>query len=283
MLKHRLFSGILIGLAFVVAALWVSSVWALVVLSGIAVLAAWEFYALLDAAKIPNFKIIGIGGCVLLIAVTGLTARFAAGGSDFSEALVFFFLTVGVFLRQFPQKDNPRPLETIAGTLMGVLYVGLLLNFITRLLMTWGFWEGRILILYLIAVVKLTDVGAYFVGCSFGRHKLIPRISPAKTWEGVLGGVFFGVLTSFLFYLSFHGRLGALSMSAVDALVLGLILALLGVAGDLTESLFKRAAGVKDSGRMILGMGGVLDVIDSLLFAAPALYIYARFFFSVVQ
>jgi phosphatidate cytidylyltransferase len=144
--------------------------------------------------------------------------------------------------------------------------------------MVWGGLEGRALVMYLIIVVKFTDIGAYFIGISIGRHKFLPRVSPAKTWEGLIGGLAVGIAASCLFYLFSDGNLGVVKITAVDAVVLGVLLPVAGTIGDLTESLLKRAAGVKDSGRILLGMGGVLDVIDSLLFAAPALYIYARLF-----
>ena len=123
------------------------------------------------------------------------------------------------------------------------------------------------------------DAGAYFVGCAHGRHKLIPRISPAKSWEGLGGGVAAGTLASLLYFWIFHGPLSSIRMNGWDAVVLGVLLSVIGTVGDLTESLFKRAAGVKDSGTYLLGMGGLLDVLDSVLFAAPTLYIYARLFF----
>jgi phosphatidate cytidylyltransferase len=158
------------------------------------------------------------------------------------------------------------------------MYVAFLLNFFTKLLIQWGQLEGRYLILYLIVVVKSTDIGAYFTGCYLGKHKLIPRISPAKTWEGCIGGVLFAMLISVVYYHTQTHRMGTLDFKLYDALILGLILSISGVVGDLIESLLKRASGVKDSGAIIQGMGGLLDVVDSLLFAAPLLYVYVLFF-----
>ncbi len=280
MLKHRLISGMIIGPAFIAATLFLPFWAAPLVLGLLCALASWEFYALLEAAHIPSFRWVGTLGSIALLLATWFSMRCSDGGSCAGEVLVLFAVTVGVFIRQFPQKNNPNPLETIAGTLLGVLYVGFLLNFITRLLLAWGFSEGRLLVLYMILVVKITDVGAFFVGCSYGRHKLIPRISPAKTWEGVGGGLLAGVLASTAFWAILGGRIGVLKMSLPDALILGVLLSIFGIAGDLTESLFKRAAGVKDSGTMVRGMGGVLDVLDSVLFASPVLYLYAVYFLS---
>jgi phosphatidate cytidylyltransferase len=275
MLRQRLQSGIIMGAALIAAAYWLPVSAVVVVFLAVCIVGLWEFYAFLDAAHIPHFKFIGLFGGVALILTTALCMRHGVAGD--AELSVLSALTALIFLRQFPQKNNPRPLDTIAGTLMGILYVPFLFNFFTKLFLAWGDHTGRLLVMYLIVVVKFTDIGAYFVGCAFGRHKLIPRISPAKTWEGCLGGAFTGVAASVVFYLCAGHHFTGLNLQLRDAIVLGLILATVGTVGDLTESLFKRAAGVKDSGHLILGMGGLLDVLDSLLFAAPALYVYARF------
>jgi phosphatidate cytidylyltransferase len=145
-------------------------------------------------------------------------------------------------------------------------------------------------ILYLIVVVKASDVGAYLVGSTCGRHKMFPRISPGKTWEGLAGGFVAGILASLaLFWLwenpaseSHTAELGRLTLTFGHALFLGAFLAAIGVIGDLVESLLKRSAGLKDSGCIFPGMGGILDVLDSLLFAAPALYFYLRWFAHVI-
>lgn len=279
MLKDRLQSGIFMGALVLAAFFWLSPVGVLLVLLVLCSLAMWEFYRLLDASGVAHFKYVGLAGGLALISATWWSLHAPHGRPIDTDWLVLFAIVMAVFLRQFPQKNNPRPLVTIAGTLMGVMYVPFLFNFLTKLLMLWGFRQsGRWIVLFLILVTKLTDVGAFFVGCGIGRHKLIPRISPAKTWEGFAGGVLTGVVTSVLFCWIGGGRLGVLTMSMPDAVALGFLLSVTGTVGDLTESLFKRAAGIKDSGRIVHGMGGVLDVLDSLLFAAPALYAYARFF-----
>lgn len=271
-------SGALIGFTAIAAVVWIPLGGALVILLAVCALATYEFYSLLDAAKIPHFKYFGLFSGLLLILATWFPLRNSAIRIHDMEWMAMCGISIAVFLRQFPQKNNPHPLETIAGTLMGVIYVSLLLSFFAKLLLAWGDQTGRFLILYLILVIKAADIGAYFVGCSIGRHKLIPRISPAKTWEGFFGGMLSAVAVSLLFFAFAKDRFGALTLHLSDALLLGVLLGAIGAVSDLTESLFKRGAGVKDSGRMILGMGGILDVIDSLLFSAPALYVYARFF-----
>ena len=132
-------------------------------------------------------------------------------------------------------------------------------------------------------------MGAYFVGSLVGRHKMFPRISPGKTWEGLAGGFLAGIAASMILYWLWRSpdpslpvaEFGRLSLTWGHALFLGAFLAAIGVIGDLVESLLKRSAGLKDSGQLFPGMGGILDVLDSLLFAAPALYFYLRWFAHV--
>lgn len=283
MSSKKIATGLVLAAVFFAAVFWLPMQAGLFLLLAICGLCTWEFYALLGVSGIPHFKFVGLIGGLAMIVATWMSSRGPSGMTGDMDWLVLFVITAGVFVRQFPQKNNPRPLETVAGTLLGVLYVPFLFNFVTKLLVNWGDQPGRLLVLYLVLVVKSVDTGAYFVGCAVGRHKLIPRLSPAKTWEGAAGGAAAGIAMSALFCLFSGGHLGPLRWTLVDALVLGALLTAAGMLGDLTESLFKRAAGVKDSGRVLIGMGGMLDVIDSLLFTAPTLYVYACFFLETAR
>ena len=282
-IKHRLISGFSIAGALFAAFFFLPDAGAPFVVAAIAALLALEFYQLMSAAGVTSFNRYGTLGCVALVAATWY-APVRLGSADGSwDAVVLFLVTIGIFLRQFPQKENPHPLRTIGGTLFGVLYVGLLWNFLTKLLLFGRppepdgiYWPGRWLLLYAVFAAKFTDIGAYLIGCSFGRHKLIPRISPGKSWEGVFGGVFVGTLVGTLYVWALRAHLAPLGLTWTRALPLGVALSVCAVVGDLTESLFKRAANVKDSGGVIPGMGGLLDVLDSILFTAPAVYLFLR-------
>jgi len=278
-IRGRLINGLALGGGIIAAALWMPSWMLLLVLLAFTAVGIVEFYEMMDAKGMPNFKVVGTLGGLLLILSTwfNLTiARIHHPGEW--EVIILFLVTVVILLRLFPQKNNPRPIETLGTTLLGILYVPFLFNFVTKLLLTWDHVDSRWLVIYLFFVVKLNDIGAYFVGSAIGRHKLLPRISPAKTWEGVFGGIGTAVAASILFWWWTGGSIGGVRLMWVDALALGFLLGACGTIGDLTESMFKRAAGVKDSGHLFRGMGGVLDVIDSILFAAPALFIYIRIF-----
>lgn len=259
------------------------------VLTAIACLALWEFYGLVEKAGLRCYKVWGLLGCAALVMggwfffkQGALTAR--AGYFNLFVLVVFI---LGVFLRQFPQKHNPQTIETMACTLFGLLYVPWLLSFITQI----NFFlepeataavtrdaqrDGRFFVLYLVLVTKFTDIGAYVFGMSIGRHKLIPRISPNKTWEGLVGGLLGALLASYGGFHWMKATLGHYGMDWFHATVLGLVLGAAAIVGDLAESLLKRQANIKDSGTMLPGIGGALDLVDSLLFTAPLLYVYMR-------
>jgi phosphatidate cytidylyltransferase len=287
MLKYRLITGILMAVSLILAAIYLPPIGVWFVLMAISSFAQYEFYTMANLAGIPAFRMVGIlcGGS--MITATFLTIGPSA--EEMAEAyrweqLVLIGTLIAVFLRQFPQKHNDKPIATIACTLLGIWYVPYLFNFFTWLVYAWHSAglsahvseTGRLLVFYLVLVVKMTDTGAYMVGSLIGRHKLIPRISPGKTWEGFFGGIAFGVIASCGFAWVVHFKMGQLQFPMIHAVMLGVVLALCGTAGDLFESLLKRSAGAKDSGRVLPGMGGLLDVLDSLLFGAPALYVYAR-------
>lgn len=274
------------------------------VLTGLAMLALLEFYGMQRNAGIPAFRNIGVtaGLALMASAYASLNIGILAGENASAAwrelpAMIMTLIIFTIFVRQFPQKNNPQPLPTIACTLLGLAYVPLLLIFMLNLCFRWTptAWNepfsstAATLIVYLVLVVKASDIGAYAVGSTLGRHKMFPRISPGKTWEGLAGGFAAGIAASMALYWHLHNpdpavhaaEFGRLSLTSGHALFLGAFLSAIGVIGDLVESLLKRSAGMKDSGRLFPGMGGILDVLDSLLFAAPALYFYLRWFAQV--
>jgi phosphatidate cytidylyltransferase len=164
-------------------------------------------------------------------------------------------------------------IAAIATTLFGLMYVPWLLNFIQKINFFPGV-DGKFFLLYFVLVTKFSDTGAYAVGSLIGRHKMMPRISPGKTWEGFGGAILFSTAASVVFVVFFGDKMAG--MNWFHAVVLGVLFGLTAVVGDLIESLFKREAGVKDSGKIFPGIGGILDLLDSLLFNAPIMYLYLR-------
>jgi phosphatidate cytidylyltransferase len=235
---------------------------------------------MLDHASLPNFKITGlICGAIMLVGSFYYFSKVGPAQSyDFELAVLLFFLLT-VFTRQmFARLREDEPLRTMAYTLFGLLYVLWLFNFITKILYLTpranGAVTGQFYVLYLIAVTKFSDMGAYLTGSAIGRHLMSPHISAKKTWEGFFGALGFALLCSLALFKLMPGHLSALTWT--HATVLGLLLGFAAVIGDLGESIVKRSTGVKDSGGMLPGIGGALDLIDSLLFTAPLLFFYLR-------
>ena len=250
-------------------------------ISAFGLIALLEFYRMLDHAHLPNFKITGlICGAILL---AGSFHYFSTVGPaesyDFEVAVLLFFLLT-VFTRQmFARLRDDEPLRTMAYTVFGLLYVIWLFNFITKILYLTpraadGSVTGQFYVLYLIAVTKFSDMGAYLTGSAIGRHLMSPHISAKKTWEGFFGALIFALLCSLALFKLMPGHLSMFTWT--HATFLGLLLGFAAIIGDLAESIIKRSTGVKDSGNLLPGIGGALDLIDSLLFTAPLLFFYLR-------
>ncbi len=173
---------------------------------------------------------------------------------------IFFFLLV---LGQMVRKETQGAGTNMAWSIFGILYIGFFLSFVVAIRVHFG--PGPLILM--IAATKLSDVGAYFTGMSCGKHKMIPWLSPGKTWEGLVGAVIFSVAVTVLLSKSAIIKYGLFpaGMQLYQLILLGAGFALVGHLGDLAESLLKRDAQVKDSARLLPEFGGVLDLIDSIL------------------
>jgi len=239
-----------------------------------------EFYGLAEKRGLACFKWCGLfGGALLMIGTFFHLATNYLGindsparANDFETGFLILFV-LGLCVRQLASKSSASGITAIAVTLFGLMYVPWLLNFVQKINFFPGV-DGKYFVLYLILVTKFSDMGAYAVGSLIGKHKMIPRISPGKTWEGFGGAIFLSTISSLVFVHFLGGKMSG--MNWVHAVILGIVLSSTAVVGDLIESLFKREAGVKDSGNFFPGIGGILDLLDSLLFNAPIMYIYLR-------
>ncbi|HYY25052.1 MAG TPA: phosphatidate cytidylyltransferase [Candidatus Udaeobacter sp.] len=224
--------------------------------------ALMEFYRMLAAKGFPSWEWLGVTcGLVLPLAFyLGGEVRHAAVAS-----VIMLSLITGLFTRQ----ELIISVQSAAFTLLGVFYIGWLLSYVILLRQL---AEGPDYVFYIFAVVWLGDAAAWCVGSLAGRHKLAPTISPRKTVEGAIGGLVGSLCGAIVagFWLLDH-------LTFAQGLGIGGMLAVLGQLGDLSESLFKRSAGVKDSGALIPGHGGILDKVDGILFGAPALYYYVLY------
>jgi phosphatidate cytidylyltransferase len=276
----RLLSWIVLwlGTLFLIYSGWRTT--SLVCMALLALAGQWEFYRAQEEKGHKVFKQSGLFCGALLFLVTWwfyihrpLDARLVHFGLE----LVLGFSVLGAFIRLVVRQEEHRaPITTAALTILGLMYVPFLFNFVALLaFMPTDPAENRFLLIYLLAVTKFSDVGAYVIGSLVGRHKMIPRISPGKTWEGFAGAILTSLIISVVLTHFMEGR--APSLSFTSSVVLGILLPLVSVVGDLAESVVKRDASIKDSGHTIPGIGGVLDLIDSILFTAPVLYFYLQF------
>jgi phosphatidate cytidylyltransferase len=209
------------------------------------------------ARSLRPLVLAGYGGA--LAAVTGAWlggAEWMLGGFMLTLFLAFLFAAVS--------ETRQSTTVAVATTMLGTAWVGLGLAF---LILLRDLEDGRLLLITLLLTVFVADTFAYIGGRLTGRHKLAPAISPGKTWEGLVFGVGGGILTT---WLALNDE--PTSIVGWESFLLGGVIVLAAVSGDLFESMVKRDLGVKDSGRVLLGHGGVLDRVDSIVFAAPAAY-----------
>jgi phosphatidate cytidylyltransferase len=236
-----------------------------------------ELATLFSAERVRPYRFLAATGSGLLILHAFLTQfkwfqPIAASAFAFALVLVMIFAAV----RRVWGRHTHEAITHMAGTVLATLYLGGLGWFILALRVKHstnphGYQGSTESILMILLTVKSTDIGAYAFGSLLGRHKLIPWLSPKKSWEGLVGGVATAAVVGMICVKIWPRELATLN-DATGA-IFGAILGLVGTAGDLLESLMKRDANVKDSGSLIPGFGGVLDVIDSPLLAAPVAYL----------
>src|SRR5262245_58551872 len=238
-----------------------SPIYFMLLIAAACLLALLELYRL---ASLRGIRCNRPAGCALALAVL---LTFYQSNWSLSAALV-----IGVILIPILSLWGRRPLEEClasdSATVFGALYLSMLLGYLVGL-RNLGDELGGDLIFFLFLVVWAGDAAAYYVGSATGRHFLSPRVSPKKTVEGALAGILGGLLAALLARAWFFPQL-----RTADCWILGILLSVSGILGDLVESMWKRGAGTKDSATLVPGHGGILDRCDSLLFGGPILYYY---------
>jgi phosphatidate cytidylyltransferase len=227
----------------------------------------YEFFYLIQKKGIPIYSYTGIAIGVLIPISTFMRFEPTKGW----ELLFICLVLLMIFIMQFMRKDNTNAIVGISTTLFGVLYVSWFFSFLIKIRYLLDGIEGVKLLGFILLVTKCGDIGALLIGSKFGKNPLFPRVSPNKTIEGSLGSLAFSMLAATL------GKdllPSILNFSAIQIVLMGAFFGAIGQLGDMSESLVKRDCNVKDSGKMLPGMGGALDVIDSVLFSAPAFYFF---------
>jgi phosphatidate cytidylyltransferase len=249
-----------------------------ILLTIFAFLAQFEFQNILEKSGLPPWRYITLilgGAMMLAVGVNAYTFNLIP-----IATVVFFVFPVALVLGALRWVSEPNAINRLAGSVLALAYVPfmlmhyLLIMFVGNSNGVENGTRGLCLAIWVIAVAKFTDVGGYLVGSMIGRHKLAPAISPGKTWEGVGGGLLLAALVAYL-PLQVFPQYFPVWLSPEMAAFLALPIGMAAIISDLSESAFKRRAGMKDSGKCIPGIGGALDLADSLLLAGPvAFYLF---------
>lgn len=234
------------------------------------------FLGLIEFSSILRLKGISLSQTFLILfgLLIGVSAYF------FSDRLVFIITLLGILISGLFQLIKYRfegSLENISSFLFGLIYVALFFSFLILirefpLRAGLEYRLGGLWIIFLFLCTWLSDILSYFIGTPFGKHKILPQVSPNKSWEGAFGGIGGALLAALLSKGIFLKEIPLLHL-----LVLAILISVFGQLGDFVESSFKRQAGLKDSSSLIPGHGGILDRFDSLLFSAPLVYFYLTF------
>lgn len=260
MLVYRIVSAV-IGIPLLLTIFWLGKLPLLALVALLIVIGCIELNEILIKQDINPSLGIGIVSSLFF-----LLAAYFGNNLDYGFVIVMIiFLNLAYMVFEFPNYN----LKNTAGTVFMAVYIGWLFTHLYLLRISENGW---LFIILMLVTTWSTDTFAYFVGMKFGRNKLAPKVSPKKTIEGSLGGVAGSILGSFLVFLAISNG----EIKLLHFLVIGLLIGIIGQVGDLAESALKRLGGVKDSGKLIPGHGGVLDRFDSMLFTAPLLFYYFK-------
>ncbi|MBI3837113.1 MAG: phosphatidate cytidylyltransferase [Planctomycetia bacterium] len=286
MLRWRIVLGALL-IAALVGLLWLDALttppgaWMFFVALAIGLAAAQEVVALFAVAGYHPLSGVIYGGTLLVIGSNAIPLFFRPVPDDRPlerlgwPLLAFAASLIAAFVGEIRRYRQPGGvMVNVALVSFAVAYVGVLLSFSLQLRVLGGPASGMVALVALLVAVKLGDIGAYTVGRLLGRHKMAPSISPGKTLEGAAGALVFGCLGAWFSLVCGPPWMGSsVTQPALGWVAFGVAVSGAGILGDLAESLFKRDMGSKDSSSWLPGFGGVLDLLDSILFAAPVAYL----------
>jgi len=289
MLKERVLSAIVMIIVALAAIFWLPPLALTIALSALVVLGMWEWAQFVGfKSQMSRVVVAGVTTCILLLLVVANTdyinaARFM---TDLSVIVLFiacvWWLAALILVVTYPNSAKLWAKSVVAKFLFGIctlfpFLIGLLAIRFNNY--TLDAYQGTYLLLYVFLLVWGADSGAYFFGRALGKHKLAPKVSPGKSWEGVLGGLFTSGVIAFVFLQVTPNDVFGRTLETVSFIVVSIATVAISVLGDLAESMFKRQAGIKDSSNLIPGHGGILDRVDSLTAAIP--FFATMFFFAL--
>jgi len=260
-------------LPFLIASILIQSLWWVFVLLAVAamVLGLWEFYLLAKRLQLKPDPAAGYIAGAALVTI----ALYNDPAAILLDQFVIIALTIGTLIAATVRgAPFDKMLASVGATILGVLYVAFLGSHLISIRTGFDPTLSRHLLSFFFLVLMGADTGAYYIGRAFGKRKLAPSISPGKTWEGAIGGLLAALAMAALSHFWFFRELPLKYI-----LPLAAVMTIVGIFGDLAESALKRSAGAKDTANILPGHGGMLDRLDSLLFNAPLIYYFARFYF----
>lgn len=236
------------------------------------IIAIKEFYSMMDDRGLRPLLFFGTFSAVLLYNMQYVAIQYSGIEKSMDlTSITVFMIVFGAFFTVLSRFGKVELIACVSTTLTGIFYVAWLFSYIVKI-RYFGVVQGNWMLLFFVLVTKTTDMAAYCTGKLIGKTKLIPAVSPNKTIEGAIGGMIGSLIVGIGFYQAWKSHLMPLQLA--DIIILCIVLGFFSQIGDILESALKRDAGVKDSGIIVPGMGGALDVIDSLLITAPIMYFY---------
>ena len=276
-MKQRIFSTLALLIILTSALFFGGPIAGIWIISLCGVLTQYELYLILEKAGYHPMKRLGLILGMVIILGTFYLPQFSNDFLDNPSAELFTASALICSVAIFGKKEITYKSSSFISTLFGIIYIPYMLMHLVLLMMnTSDLQQGFFLSLWVVVTAKLSDTGGFLVGRFYGKKKLASEISPQKTWEGVIGAVFLSALGAYLFALIGHNNLPE-SFIPWKAAVIAIPIAFIAIFSDLVESLFKRHAGLKDSGKIVPGIGGAFDLLDSVILSAPTGYLILKY------
>jgi phosphatidate cytidylyltransferase len=275
MLRQRVLSAIII-VPILLASIWFSNPWFSIVVAIAALLGVIEFYAMVDRTGWQPLAIFGTLWTLFFIFNAYYAPKYSSNNIYIlvTSALIASAVALSLVWVLFLRSSSKKVMISWAASMAGIFYMGWLLSYWVLIMNHYGGdWNGRNWVLIALFSTFAVDTAAYFIGRTWGRHKMAPTVSPGKTWEGAIGGLVGALVAVIALALLLN-----VDISYGEMVILGVLIAVFAQLGDLAESKLKRSMGVKEASNLIPGHGGILDRLDSIVFTGVVVYYCLRWF-----